>query len=301
MAFRRDLVFDRAFAAPYGVAQPLSMRVARVLAPNPGPFTFRGTGTHLVGAGDSIAVIDPGPALPRHLAALKRAIGTRTVSHILITHTHRDHCQAAAPLKAWCGAPIHAMAPAPAPAADAPADAAAPRPAAAVDEAHDRTFVPDRMVQDGRQIVGDGFTLTCVATPGHTGSHMCYRLDQEEALFCGDHVMGWATSVVAPPDGSMGAYMASLEKLIRQGDRILYPAHGGPIAGPGDYLRALLAHRRRREAAVLAAWRAGPRDAEAIARRLYPDIAPGLRAAAAVQVRAHLDHLAGQGAIGKFQ
>ena len=164
-----------------------------------------------------------------------------------------------------------------------------------MDEAHDRDFVPDRMVRDGQQIAGDGFTLTCVATPGHTASHMCYRLDQEEALFCGDHVMGWSTSVVAPPDGSMGAYMASLEKLIRGGDRILYPAHGAPITAPGDYLRALLAHRRRREAAVLAALRAGLEDAGAIARRLYPDIAPGLRAAAAVQVRAHLDHLAEQG------
>jgi len=294
MAPIRDLVFDRAFAAPYGVAQPLSLWVARVLAPNPGPFTFRGTGTHLVGAGDAVAVIDPGPDLPQHLAALKRAIGTRTVSHILITHTHRDHCPAAAPLKAWCGAPVYAAGPAPPPAA-APEREAAPKEEAKVDEAHDRDFVPDRTVRDGQRIAGDGFTLTCVATPGHTAGHMCYRLDREEALFCGDHVMGWSTSVIAPPDGSMGAYMASLEKLIGGGDRILYPAHGAPIAEPGAYLRALLAHRRAREAAVLAAWRAGLEDAGAIARRLYPDIAPDLRAAAVVQVRAHLDHLAGQG------
>lgn len=292
-----DLVFDRTFDAPCGVGLAVSapgarVLVTRVLAPNPGPFTFRGTGTYLVSAGASVAVIDPGPNLAAHVAALKRAIGGRTLSHILITHTHRDHCPAAAPLKAWSGAPVLAAAPAP-----LLSEGAAPGKRAVVDEAHDRDFVPDRLVADGEKIAGDGFTLTCVATPGHTAGHMCYGLDEDGALFCGDHVMGWSTSVIAPPDGSMGAYLASLEKLIARDDRILYPAHGAPITAPGDYLRALLAHRLRREAAVLAALKAGAASAQEIARTLYPDIPPELRAAAAVQVAAHLAHLAEQGLI----
>jgi glyoxylase-like metal-dependent hydrolase (beta-lactamase superfamily II) len=282
-----SLVFDHDFTAPYGEPVGLSPLVTRVLAPNPGPFTFRGTGVYLVGAGDSVAVIDPGPDLPQHVAALKAAIGARRISHILVTHTHRDHCPAAAPLKAWSGAKVYAMAPAP-----DRSDGGA-----AVDEAHDPDFAPDVLVGDGARIAGEGFTLHAVATPGHTAGHLAYALEEEAALFCGDHVMGWSTSVIAPPDGSMGAYMASLEKLIARDDKVLYPTHGAPIARPQDYLRALLAHRREREAQVLAAWRDGHKDAGAIAARLYPAIAPGLRAAAAVQVRAHLAWLAEQGRI----
>ena len=270
------------------MAERLSPLVARVLAPNPGPFTFRGTGVYLVGGKAGVAVIDPGPDLPRHIEALKRAIGARKLSHILVTHSHRDHSPAARALKAWSGAPVMAMAAAPPVLEEG----------AAVDEAHDHGFVPDEMVTDGQVIAGEGFTLTCVATPGHTGGHMAYALAEEGALFCGDHVMGWSTSVIAPPDGSMGAYMASLEKLIARGDRVLYPTHGAPIAEPRGYLEALLAHRRMREAEVLAAWRGGARGAAAIAARLYPDIAPALRAAAGVQVQAHLDHLAQQGLVG---
>jgi glyoxylase-like metal-dependent hydrolase (beta-lactamase superfamily II) len=152
-------------------------------------------------------------------------------------------------------------------------------------------------VRDGQVIAAEGVTLTCVATPGHTAGHMAYALAEESALFCGDHVMGWSTSVIAPPDGHMGAYMASLEKLIARRDRILYPTHGAPIAAPQAYLRALLLHRREREAQVLAAWRQGARDAGQIARHLYPTVAPALAMAAAVQVRAHLAHLAEQGLI----
>lgn len=281
------LTFNRDFDPPAGAAIALSPRVTRVLAPNPGPFTFRGTGVHLVGAGDSVAVIDPGPDMPGHLEALKRAIGARQVSHILITHTHRDHSPAAAALKDWSGAKIYAMAPAPARLEEG----------AAVDEAHDHDFLPDVLVGDGARIAGDGFTLRAVATPGHTAGHMAYGLDEEGALFCGDHVMGWSTSVIAPPDGDMGAYMKSLQTLIARDDRILYPTHGAPVEQPRGYLQALLAHRRTREAQVLAAWRDGHRSAEAIAARLYPDIASGLRAAAAVQVAAHLAHLAQQGSI----
>lgn len=277
------LQFDRTLEAPYGEPIALSARVARLLAPNPGPFTFKGTGVYLVGAGAAVAVIDPGPDLPGHIDALKRAIGGRTVSHILITHTHRDHSPAAAALKVWRGAKTYA---------------AGPHSSAAgeVEEGADRDFRPDMIVKDGDTIAGEGFTLTCVATPGHTANHMCYALAEEQALFCGDHVMGWSTSVVAPPDGDMAAYLASLEKLITRSDRILYPTHGSPITAPQDYLRGLLAHRRMREAQILESLGPDGDTAASLAARLYPDIDARLRGAAASQVQAHLNHLEENGA-----
>lgn len=278
------LQFDRTLDAPYGEAISLSPRVARLLAPNPGPFTFKGTGVYLVGAGSSIAVIDPGPDLPGHISALKQAIGTRTVSHILITHTHRDHSPAAAALKAWSGAKTYA---------------AGPHGTAAgeVEEGADRDFRPDVIVKDGEAIAADGCTFTCVATPGHTANHMCYALKEERALFCGDHVMGWSTSVVAPPDGDMAAYLASLEKLISRGDTLLYPTHGSPITRPEEYLRGLLAHRRSRETQILDALMPDRDTAAALAAHLYPDIDAKLRGAATSQVQAHLEHLAKRGAL----
>ncbi|HEY0266776.1 MAG TPA: MBL fold metallo-hydrolase [Rhizomicrobium sp.] len=282
-----ELTFDRTLEAPYGVETRLSRRVGRLLAPNPGPFTFRGTGVYLVGDGDAVAVIDPGPGLPEHLEALKRAIGTRRVSHILLTHTHRDHSPAAAPLKAWSGARTYAV----------PLRAPPDMGEGVADEAIDHDFVPDVIVQDGDAIAGEGFTITCVATPGHTSNHVCYGLAEEEALFSGDHVMGWATSVVAPPDGSMAQYLASLDKLLGRGDRLYYPTHGSPVPRPQDWVRGLIAHRHRREAQIVAALGQGDGTVAAIAARLYPDVPPGLRAAAASQVRAHLDHLAGKGAV----
>ena len=277
-----SLHFDRSLDAPYGEPVALSPRIARLLAPNPGPFTFKGTGVYIVGAGSSVAVVDPGPDIPEHIIALKAAIGTRKVSHILVTHTHRDHSPAAGALKQWSGAPTLAA-------------GAHGTGMGDVEEGADRDFLPDAVVRDGEIIIGEGFTLSCVATPGHTANHMCYALAEEQALFCGDHVMGWSTSVVAPPDGNMADYLASLEMLIARGDRILYPTHGSPITEPQAYLRALLAHRRLRESQILEALQSG--GAEAIAKNLYPDIAPALRRAAAAQVQAHLDHLLARGAI----
>ena len=275
------LHFNRTLEASYGVSVRLSPRIARLLAPNPGPFTFKGTGVHIVGT-DSVAVIDPGPDLADHIGALKRAIGTREVSHILVTHTHRDHSPAAAALKQWSGARTFAA-------------GAHGQKTGEVEEGADRDFTPDVVVRDGDVLKGNGFTLTCVATPGHTANHMCYALEEERALFCGDHVMGWSTSVVAPPDGDMAAYLASLEKLIARGDTILYPTHGSPITEPQTWLRELLAHRRMRETQILESLPSG--GADTIAQSLYPDIAPALRLAAAAQVQAHLDHLAAKGVI----
>ena len=166
-----------------------------------------------------------------------------------------------------------------------------------VDEAHDHDFAPDILVHDGMRIEGDGFVLECVATPGHTANHICYALTPEQALFSGDHVMGWSTSVIALPDGDMGAYLASLEKLKARGDGILYPTHGSPITAPQEYLRELLAHRRMREAQILDALIPGTDTAQALAMLLYPDLDPRLRAAAASQVQAHLNHLEDNGAV----
>jgi len=277
-----SMEFDRSLDAPAGIEIGLSPLVSRLLAPNPGPFTFKGTGVHFVGAGDAIAVIDPGPDKREHLEALKRAIGARKVSHILVTHTHRDHSPAAAPLKAWHGAAVYAYPP-----HRTPADPGE----GLVEEAIDHDFTPDVTLSDGALIGGADFTIECLHTPGHMQNHMCFALREEQALFCGDHVMGWSTSVVAPPDGNMGQYLASLEQLIARNDSILYPTHGSPITRPQDYMRDLLAHRRMRETQIVSALARGGDTVAALVERLYPGLDTALLAAAASQVKAHLDHL----------
>ena len=226
--------------------------------------------------------------MAEHVSALKRVIGARRISHILITHSHRDHSPAAAALKSWSGAPVYGL-----------PDHAAPSIArkARWTKAHDHDFVPDVMVHDGMRIAGDGFTFECVATPGHTANHVCYALKEEKALFSGDHVMGWSTSVIAPPDGDMGQYIASLEKLRARAETLFYPTHGSPIPDSKDWVGQLLAHRRQREQQILEALRAGACDVPQLVRRLYPDIAPALHAAAAQQVSAHLLHLAEKSAV----
>ena len=279
--------FDRSLDVAAGREVRLSPLVSRVLAPNSGPFTFRGTGVYIVGAGARVAVIDPGPDIPEHVAALKQVLGARTVNHILVTHTHRDHSPAAAALKEWSGAKTYGL----------PLASTATVDEGMADEAHDHDFVPDLRVCDGMKIEGDGFVLEAVATPGHTANHICYALKEEKALFSGDHVMGWSTSVIAPPDGHMGQYLASLEKLRARDDRILYPTHGSPIANPRDWLSQLIAHRRLREVQIVEAMRQGDSGIAGLVDRLYPDIAPALRGAASQQVKAHLDHLVEQGAL----
>jgi glyoxylase-like metal-dependent hydrolase (beta-lactamase superfamily II) len=283
------LKFNRELNVSHGVKTRLSPLVSHVLAPNPGPFTFKGTGVYLVGAGESVAVIDPGPDMAEHVSALKHVIGARRISHILITHSHRDHSPAAAALKTWSGAPVYGL----------PDHAAPSVQEGAVDEAHDHDFVPDVLAQDGMRIAGDGFTFECVATPGHTANHVCYALMDEKALFSGDHVMGWSTSVIAPPDGDMGQYIASLEKLIARDETLFYPTHGSPIPDAKAWVTQLIAHRREREQQILEGLRGGESSVTQLVLRLYPDIAPALRAAAAQQVMAHLLHLAQKGAVAR--
>ena len=275
------LHFDHSLPAVYGVAQRLSPRIERLLAHNPSPFTFRGTGVYLVGDAENVVVIDPGPNVPGHVASLLAAIGDRKVTHILITHTHRDHSPAAAPLKAATGAGTYGYGP-------------HARYQDDVEEGGDRDFVPDVLVKDGDRIAG---IFQCVFTPGHTSNHMCYALEDEKALFTGDHVMGWSTTVVAPPDGDMGDYMRSLEKLIARQDDILYPTHGSPIVAPRSFLRAYLSHRRMRETQIGRALMRGRDTVPALVETLYAGLAPALHRAAALTVEAHLKHMIEDGRV----
>jgi glyoxylase-like metal-dependent hydrolase (beta-lactamase superfamily II) len=279
------LQFDLSLEPHYGIAEHVSPRVARLLAPNPSPFTFRGTGVYVIGAGGSVAVIDPGPDLPEHVMALKHALDGRKVSHILITHTHKDHSPAAQPLKEWSGAPTFGF--------------GSHVETNDVEEGGDRLFVPDIRVTDREKITGEDFTIECVFTPGHTANHMCYALAEEKALFTGDHVMGWSTSVIAPPDGNMGDYLRSLEKLIARGDAVLYPTHGSPIAPPAPFLRALLTHRRMREGQIASCLARGDDDVPAIVAKLYAGLAPTLVKAAELTVTAHLEHMMEKGRVAR--
>lgn len=285
---RTSLHFDQSLPPVYGTEQRLSPRITRVLAHNPSPFTFRGTGVYLVCDAKSVAVIDPGPNDPKHLDALLRAIGGRSVSHILITHTHRDHSPAAAPLKAVTGAKTYGYGP------HARFDGD-------VEEGGDRDFVPDVAVRDGDIIESGGVRFQCVFTPGHTSNHMCYALDEEKALFTGDHVMGWSTTVVAPPDGDMGAYMRSLEKLIARRDKILYPTHGSPIVNPGPFLRAYLSHRKMRETQIERAVQRGHDTVPVLVQTLYAGLAPALHRAATLTVEAHLKHMIEDGRVAALE
>ncbi|MDO9488687.1 MAG: MBL fold metallo-hydrolase, partial [Sphingomonadaceae bacterium] len=225
--------------APYGQVERLSPLVRRVLAHNPSPFSYTGTGTYIVGNG-TVAVIDPGPDEPAHVAALLEALGEETVSYIVVTHTHRDHSPAAIALKAATGAPIVGCTP-----------LALAELGPKVEEGFDPTYAPDRVLVDGESVAGPGWTLTAIHTPGHTSNHLCYALAEEKALFSGDHVMGWSTSVVTPPDGSMTAYLESLRKLLDRDDDIYYPTHGAAVTEPKRLVRGLITHRKQREGQIL--------------------------------------------------
>jgi len=279
--------FDRTFDAPYGECVKIGERIHRVLAPNPGPFTFKGTGVYIIGTRD-VAVIDPGPNLPIHIEALKRALAGKNVSHILLTHAHNDHSPAAAPLKEWTGAKTVAYGPHGPGSSDNETK---------VEEGADRAFMPDVRIKDGDILKGGGYTIECVFTPGHTSNHMCYALKEEKALFTGDHVMGWSTTVVAPPDGDMAAYRASLGKLLARDDRILWPTHGGPIRDPRPFLQAYLDHRAEREAQIITCLRENVQRIPDIVARLYADVDKRLHPAAARSVLAHLIELEDEGRV----
>jgi len=260
--------------APYDMLEPLEPGIARLLADNPSPFTFTGTQTYVVGEAEA-AVIDPGPDLPGHVEAIVAALGGRRLVAICCTHTHRDHSPASRALAAAMGAPIVGCAP-------LSLDSVGPR----ADASFDGEYRPDRVLGDGEAIIVDGHPLTAVATPGHTSNHLCFAYCG--ALFTGDHVMGWSTSVVVPPDGDMGDYMASLEKLRARDDRIYYPAHGPAVAKPQQLVRGMMGHRLQRERQILKQLKEGDRTVPQIVAAAYPGLDPRLVAAAGGSVTAHL-------------
>ena len=272
--------FVRDFSFAYGRPDQVSPRIRRVIAANPGPLTFTGTGTYIVGRGE-VAVIDPGPAepaAPGHLRALLDAVAGEQDTHILVTHSHLDHSPLARALQAETGAPVHGQ---------SLRRASGPR----GEESHEAGFRPDVELADGDRLSGPDWTLETAPTPGHASNHLAFVLAEENALFSGDHVMGWSTTVVSPPDGDMGEYLASLDRVAAGGYATLWPTHGPPVMEPGPFLQAYRGHRLDREAQVLAAIAAGPARIAEITPKLYAGVDSRLWPAAARSVWAHLIHL----------
>jgi len=282
--------FDLAFEPAYGQAVPVVSGVERITANNPGPFTFFGTNSYIVGS-SSVAVIDPGPEDEAHYQALMAALGRRAVTHIFVSHTHRDHSPLAGRLQAATGAVTVGQGP------HRPARPLRDGEINPFAESSDLSFVPDITLSDGETLSGDGWALSAVLTPGHTANHAAFALAGRDILFSGDHVMAWSTSIVAPPDGSMADYMASLDRLIARDDRLLLPGHGGPVMEPAGFLRALKAHRLRREQAVLTRVQAGDTQIAEMVKVIYRDTDPRLHRAAALSVLAHIENLMERGEI----
>lgn len=285
-----DIEFDRSQTTPAGEVTDLSPLVRRVIAGNGGPMTFTGTCSYIVGRG-TVAIIDPGPDDADHVTRLLAAVAGETVSHIVVTHTHRDHSPAVPALQAATGARVVGCGP------HRPSRELGPGEGRVLDAAADSDFVPDWQMRDGDTVSGPGWSLRAVETPGHTANHLAYTLAEEETLFSGDHVMAWSTSIVAPPDGSMAAYMASIEKLRGLDHRLYRPGHGGPVAEPQRFLRGLVQHRRQREAAVLNRIGAGDETIAAMVPVIYQGLAPALHGAAALSVLAQLEDLVARGLV----
>lgn len=283
--FVKDLEFA------YGTVSGLSPLVRRVVAQNPSAFTFHGTGTYIIGKG-RVAVIDPGPDDAGHIDSLLASLRGETVTHILITHTHRDHSPGAALLKRKTGAQTWAHGPHP-----------QPRGGIAVEEGGDHDFRPDHLLGDGDTVKGDGWTVTALYTPGHISNHLCFALEEEKALFTGDHVMGWSTTVISPPDGNMTDYYASLKKLLLRDDVRYYPTHGAPVDAlstghsPQHFVQELLKHRQARETQIMECLKSGPQRIPQMVATMYADVPKYLHPAAARSVLAHLIHMAGDGRV----
>ncbi|NBW07474.1 MAG: MBL fold metallo-hydrolase [Caulobacteraceae bacterium] len=287
--------FVREIDVAYGRRDQVSPLIQRVIADNPGPFTFTGTGTYIVGrpeSGAAVAVIDPGPPDDAHLEALLAAVEGRRVSHVLVTHTHRDHSPLARPFAEATGATILAARP--------PAQiihASDSGQGEVLEEDEDAAFAPDVVLTGGELIPGDGWTIEALATPGHASNHMAFVLREENALFSGDHVMGWSTTVVAPPDGDMADYMASLDAVIARNFTTLWPTHGAPVTDPGPFLIAYRAHRQVREDQILARLAAGDRRIAEMVPVLYAAVDQRLWPAASLSVLAHLTKLVRDGRV----
>ncbi len=285
-----DPDFNREFDPAYGIAVPVAEGVQRMTVNNPSAFTFHGTNSYIVGE-KSVAVIDPGPKDEAHFNALMAALEGRELTHIFVSHTHRDHSPLAARLKQATGAIIVAEG---AHRAARPLHEGEKNPFA---ESSDSDFVPDIALADGESITGDGWTLTALHTPGHTANHAAFALDGTGIVFSADHVMAWATTIVAPPDGAMSDYMRSLDKLLMRQDRLFLPGHGGPVTEPSAFMRGLRAHRRMRETAILARIKAGDRSIADMVKVIYRNTDPRLHGAAALSVLAHLEDLIEKGEV----
>lgn len=282
------LDFDTVFEPAHGEGVAVAENVLRITANNANAFTFQGTNSYIVGR-DTLAVIDPGPADMAHLAALLKAIDGRPVSHIFVSHTHSDHSPLAAALKEKTGALVLAEGP------HRPARPLRIGETNPLDASADTSFVPDRALADGEVVAGDGWALRAIHTPGHAANHTAFALEGSGVLFSADHVMAWSTSIVAPPDGAMSDYMASLDKLLERDDRIFFPGHGGPVRQPPAFLRGLRAHRRMRERAILERLRNGDRTIAELVASIYRDTDPRLHKAAGLSVLAHLEDMVAKG------
>jgi glyoxylase-like metal-dependent hydrolase (beta-lactamase superfamily II) len=286
----QDIPFDKSFDLPPGRVEEVMPGVRRLLVDNPGPFTFKGTLTYIVGR-DRVAIIDPGPIDEPHIAALLAAVRAETVTHILVTHTHRDHSPAAARIKAATGAKT---------CGEGPHRAARPLhvgEAPPLESSGDRDFRPDVALADGETVSGPGWELEAVTTPGHTANHMAFALKGTPVLFSGDHVMAWSTPVVAPPDGAMSDYMASLEKLSRRAETLYFPGHGGAVRDALRFVRQYIRHRKAREASILKRLAAGEADIPTLVAAIYIGLDPRLTKAAGLSVLAHLEDLTARGLV----
>ncbi len=283
-----DIPYDKKFELVPGLVDEPMPGVRRILCNNPSPFTFKGTISYIVGRG-KVAIIDPGPDDPAHNAALLDAVRGETVTHIFVTHTHRDHSPGVPAIKQATGATVLAEGP------HRPARPLHVGDGPRLESSNDTDFRPDRALADGEVVRGDGWTVEAITTPGHTANHMAYAFREADVVFSGDHVMAWSTPVVSPPDGSMGDYMASLQKLAKRGEQVYFPGHGGVVRNAPRFVAAYILHRKAREASILNRLSKGETDIPDLVGAIYSNLDPRLVKAAGMSVLAHLEDLVARG------
>ncbi len=282
LPFRKEIEFT------YGEAKALAPGIVRIVANNPSPFTYKGTNTYIVGEGREVMLIDPGPADAAHLEAILAALDGRKLTHIVVTHTHHDHVDGLPALQERTGAPTAGF-------GRTVAKPGRTRASPAGGEYVEKDFRPDVVLKDGDRLEGDGFALQALHTPGHAPDHLCFALEGTRLFFSGDHVMGWNTSVVAPPEGSMSAYLGAMERLLQRNDEIYFPGHGGRVYEPQRLVKAYILHRRMREQSILECVRSGQTTIPEIVAVIYRGIDPRLIKAASLSVAAHIEHLVERG------